>query len=77
MAEQPAEPSLEYLKWKHTKLEREDAQRAHDTGIEFANAANAAAVESGSKTLQAGLLINGGAAISYSLLLEHWRRRGG
>ena len=56
-------PPLEYRKWAH-ELKREDAQRVWDR-LDFQfDKMNEAAVKIADSTLRAGLLINGGAAVS-------------
>jgi hypothetical protein len=56
-------PPLEYQKWAH-ELKREDAQRAIDLLESRRDKMNEAAIKAADSALRAGLLINGGAAVS-------------
>ena len=56
-------PPFEYQKWAH-ELKREDAQRAFDLLESRRDKINEAAIKAADSALRAGLLINGGAAVS-------------
>ena len=63
MTGDPSKPSLEYRQWVYEK-KREDAQRAFDRQDARLDMFNEAAVKIADSALRAGLLINGGAAVS-------------
>ena len=56
-------PPFEYTKWAH-ELKREDVQRASDLHVSRVDKSNEAAIKAADAALRAGLLINGGAAVS-------------
>jgi len=56
-------PPFEYQKWAH-EMKREDAQRASDRLDSRFDKINEAAIKAADAALRAGLLINGGAAVS-------------
>ncbi len=56
-------PPFAYQQWTHG-MKREDAQRAFDLLGSRRDKMNKAAIKSADSTLRAGLLINGGAAVS-------------
>jgi hypothetical protein len=62
MPDSPSPPS-EHQKWV-TEIKREDAQRAFDLHSSRLDQMNEAAIKAGDAALRAGLLINGGAAVS-------------
>jgi hypothetical protein len=59
----PSSPPFEVRKWAH-ELKREDAQRAWDRLDAQFDKINEAAIKAADAALRAGLLINGGAAVS-------------
>ncbi len=60
---QTPSPPFEQQKWLH-EMKREDAYRASDRLNSLMDTLNQAAVKSAEATLRAGILINGGAAVS-------------
>jgi hypothetical protein len=63
MTEAPPTPPFEQQKWVH-EMKRDDAYRAFDWQDSRLRMLDQAAIKSGDAALRAGLLINGGAAIS-------------
>jgi hypothetical protein len=63
MTNAPPPPPFEQQKW-FQEMKREDAYRASDWLVSRQNMLDQAAIKSGDAALRAGLLINGGAAIS-------------
>lgn len=56
-------PPFDYQKWTH-EMKREDVRRASDLHVSRVDKSNEAAIKAAEAALRAGLLINGGAAVS-------------
>jgi hypothetical protein len=56
-------PSFDFTKWTH-EMKREDFQRSSEWHISHVDKSNEAAIKAADGALRAGLLINGGAAVS-------------
>ena len=62
----PQSPPFDCQKWVHD-MKREDAHRAHDNLTQFYNSINEQSIKSAELTLRTCILINGGAAVVFSL----------